>query len=50
MEEMVERLCCAVRKSDYAEVKLLVQRLVLIGACDSSRAQEILGYAPNCKG
>lgn len=43
MDEMVEKVCSAVRKSDYAEVRRLLGQLVTIGACDAARTAQLLG-------
>jgi hypothetical protein len=45
MEKMVERITKAARHNDTREIERIVHELVVIGACDETRARAILGYA-----
>lgn len=44
MEQMVERIQRAVAQSDRREIERIIHELVVIGACDETRARAILGY------
>ena len=42
MDEIVEQVCAAVRKSDYEELRRILQGLVFTGATNLTRATELM--------
>lgn len=48
MNDFVEKIERAVHSGDRAEIKRIIHNLVVVGACDHRRAQEILtSSSPN---
>lgn len=45
MNEFVERIENAVQSGDTMELKRIIHSLVVVGACDHKRAQEILTHS-----